>query len=35
VLDLKGQRFSKRSVLDRYREGVSIKRVARIDDGDG
>ena len=35
VLDLKGQGFATRAVLDGYPEGAPIKRVTRIDDGDG
>jgi hypothetical protein len=32
VLNLEGHWLAKRAVLDRYSEGASVKRVARVDD---
>jgi hypothetical protein len=35
VMDLEGEWGARRAVVDRYAEGLLIKRVARIDDSDG
>jgi hypothetical protein len=35
VIDLEGERRARGAVQDRNAEGLAVKRVPRIDDGDG